>query len=148
MSTATKGKAKPLTYGDLPARSTSIRTVEGRQISGYPIVLFCPSCGEQYSATRGDYWDRTAQKVICAYDGTPMVLATSRSLMIQVSPETAAKLTQTIKGSYKENPGYQLPGIVDVLQRCYAVIKEGEAPEEHHELLEELRILGMGYPHE
>lgn len=138
-------QAARLTFGDLPERDRSIRTVEGRQITGYPVVLSCPACGEHSSATRGDYWDRLTEAPICGYCGTGMVLATSRSVMITLTPVTAARLTATIQGAYKDNPGYQLPGILDVLQRCYSVIKESDGADEHGEILRELEGMGMGY---
>lgn len=52
------------TYGDLP---------ESTATNG--LVLFCPCCGQECSATRGDYFmaDPTAT-VECGEDSTPMLL--------------------------------------------------------------------------
>lgn len=53
-----------ITAGDLPESTLHSE-----------VVLFCDSCEEEFSATRGDYWYLDATEVMhCQYDGTELRL--------------------------------------------------------------------------
>lgn len=67
-----------ITYGDLPAADRTRRTVAkagggSYTVEGRPVVLLCPRCLAEFSACRGDYWDRPRDAVI-KHCGRPMKL--------------------------------------------------------------------------
>lgn len=68
-----------MTYGELPASDRTRRQVPARgkrpgyTVEGQPVVLFCPRCLGEFSATRGDYFMRDPREVI-KHCGRPMQL--------------------------------------------------------------------------
>ncbi len=69
-----------LRYGDLPARDRSVREVNTGNgtaiVYGAPVFLYCPHCGDESSATRGDYFLMPDQAfVTCGSCDEPMILA-------------------------------------------------------------------------
>lgn len=65
----------PLTYGQLPVTPP------------YGVFLYCPECGEQYSATRGDYFLAPKDSEVTCRDDhepTPMILAREERRIVPV----------------------------------------------------------------
>lgn len=49
-------------------------------------LLACPMCGEEYSATRGDYWNRLGEEVRCERCVEPLRLVRKVTRYVQVRP--------------------------------------------------------------
>lgn len=62
------------TFGDLPEPAAP------------STCLHCPVCGETYSATRGDYWDRLEQDARCARCIEPLRLVRRVVRYVQIRP--------------------------------------------------------------
>jgi hypothetical protein len=67
-------RRKPFTYGDLPE---SCHNGE---------LLLCKVCWEQYSATRGDYWERPSERPVCYRCLEPLKLVRKVVSYVQVRP--------------------------------------------------------------
>lgn len=85
-------------YRDLPATDRHHREVPKAgggtyHVSGPPISLFCSTCGEHFSATRGDYFLQD-QDAIAKHCGRPLRLVQLRAELVALSPEQARELVQ------------------------------------------------------
>lgn len=69
-------------YGDLPNKPK------------LGIALFCPLCHTNYSATRGDYWQRLDEQIgtcsTCGH-GKPLILARTVRKLVKVKPAEAER---------------------------------------------------------
>ena len=79
-----------LTVQDLPTESSTrkeIKTQDGTAIVyGPPVFLYCPECGDRFSATRGDYfWMPKDEPFKCGECGGDLMLARERCTIEEVN---------------------------------------------------------------
>lgn len=85
---------REITVADLPAWEASTTLKGGGILEPIHPMLWCPECGEEFSANPSDYWSLPKDHVLKCIDcdGVPLVLAHKRTIYEELELADAADL--------------------------------------------------------